>query len=243
MRTARVSLFTLPSRAACQRRHPGCGGRQQGHRNIEQELAVFELQSLFVVVWLTLIGAPPAALLIVSMLRWKAPAKIKPLATAAGLLICVAALFFFAHLRFTQPSTTVVCVALAYWAYCILASIWLKRQLTLVHVLVSVVLIAPVITLYITLCALRTTAMPLSVMVLGDMMQRPVRVQYMDNGLVCKITPWGNMGVSGYNTTLFRTSPLVPFLERKVAEIDVTEQHDSHEPATCTLVLRKYSGS
>lgn len=204
---------------------------------------MFELQSLFVAVWLTLIAAPPAALLIVSMLRWKAPAKIKPLATAAGLLICVAALFFLAHLRFTRPSATVVSVALAYWAYCILASIWLKRQLTLVRGLVAVVLIAPVMALYITLCAFRTTAMPLSVMVLGDMMQGPVRVQYMDNGLVCKITPWGNMGLSGYNTILFRTSPLLPFLERKVAEMDVTEQQDSREPASCTQVLRKYSGS
>lgn len=203
---------------------------------------MFELQSLFVVVWLTLIGAPPAAFLIVSMLRRKAPAKVRPLAIAAGLLICLAALFFLDHLRFTQPSATVVCVALAFWAYCVLASIWLKRQLTLVHVLMSVVLIAPVIAFYIALCALGTTAMPLSVMVLGDMMQRPVRVQYMDNGLVCKITPWGNMGVSGYNTSLFRTS-LFPFLERKVTEIHVTEQQDSHEPASCAQVLRKYAGS
>jgi hypothetical protein len=203
---------------------------------------VFELQSLFVVVWLTLIAAPPAAFLIVSTLRWKAPAKVRPLATAAGLLICLSALLFLAHLRFTQPSATVVCVALAYWAYCILASIWLRRPLTLVRVLVAVVLIAPVIALYIALCAIRTTAMPLSVMVLGDIIARPVRVQYMDNGLVCKITPWGAMGVSGYNTGLFRSS-LLPFLERKVAEIDITEQPDSREPASCTQVLRKYSGS
>jgi len=203
---------------------------------------VFKLHSLFVVVWLTLIAAPPAAFLIVSMLRWKAPATVRPLATAAGLLICLSALLFLAHLRFTQPSATVICGALAYWAYCILASIWLKRPLTLVRALVAVVLIAPVIALYIALCALGTTAMPLSVMVLGDMMQRPDRVQYMDNGLVCKITAWGIMGVSGYNTALFRTS-LLPFLERKVSEIHVTEQQDSHEPASCAQVLRKYSGS
>jgi hypothetical protein len=203
---------------------------------------VFELQSLFVVVWLTLIAAPPVAFLVVSMLRWKAPAKVRPLAFAAGLLICLYALLFLAHLQFTQPSATVACVALAYWAYYILASIWLRRPLTLVRVLVAVVLIAPVIALYIALCAIRTTAMPLSVMVLGDMIARPVRVQYMENGLVCKMTPWGNMGVSGYNTGLFRTS-LLPFLERKVSEIHVTEQQDSHEPASCTQVLRQYSGS
>jgi hypothetical protein len=233
-----VSLFTFSSCVACQRRHPGYHGLQQGHRNIEKELALFELQSLFVVVWLTLIAAPPAAFLIVSMLRWKAPAKVRPLATAAGLLICFSALLFLAHLRFTRPSATVVCIALAYWAYCILASLWLRRRLTLVRVLVAVVLIAPVIALYIALCALRTTAMPLAVMVLGDIIARPVRVQYMDDGLVCKITPWGNMGVDGYNTALFRTSPL-PFLERKVTGMDVTEQ----QPASCTQVLRKYSGS
>jgi hypothetical protein len=237
-----VSFFTLSSCVACQRRHPGCRGLQQDHRNIEQELAVFELQSLFVVVWLTLIAAPPAAFLIVSMLRWKAPAKVRPLATAAGLLICLFALLFLAHLRFTQPSATVVCVALAYWAYCILASIWLRRRPTLVRALVAVVLIAPVMALYVELYAHRTTAMPLAVMVLGDIVARPVQVQYMDNGLVCKITPWGNMGVSGYNTALFRTS-LLPFLERKVAEMHITEQQDSHEPASCTEVLRKYSGS
>jgi hypothetical protein len=199
---------------------------------------VFKLHSLFVVVWLTLIAAPPAAFLIVSMLRWKAPATVRPLATAAGLLICLSALLFLAHLRFTQPSATVICGALAYWAYCILASIWLKRPLTLVRALVAVVLIAPVIALY----ALYATVMPLAVMVLGDVMAKPIQVQDMDNGLVCKITPWGNMGVSGYNTALFRTL-LLPFLERKVAEMDVTEQQDSLEPASCTQVLRKYSDS
>ena len=151
-------------------------------------------------------------------------------------------LLFLAHLLFTQPSATVVCVALAYWAYCILASIWLRKPLTLVRVSVAVVLIAPVIALYGALCTFGTTAMPLSVMMLGDIIESPLRVQEMDNGLVCKITPWGTMGVYGYNTALFWTSPLLPFLERKVAEIYVTEQHGS-KPASCAQVLGNYSSS
>jgi hypothetical protein len=83
--------------------------------------------------------------------------------------------------------------------------------------------------------------MPLVAMVVGDITARPLRVQDMGDGLVCNIVPWGSMGVSGYNTALFRTS-FLPFLERKVAEINVTEQADSLDPASCMAVLSKYSG-
>jgi hypothetical protein len=200
-----------------------------------KEVAVSELQLLLVFVWLTPIVAPPAALLAIGILRWKAPAKVKPLAVAAGLLVCVPVLLFLAGLRFTQPLATVLSVALAYWAYCMLASIWLRRRLTLVRGVVAVVLITPVIAL--ALYAFSAIGMPLTAMILGDIMAKPARVQYMDNGLACKISPWGNMGVAGYNTALFQTW-LLPFLERKVAEIDVTEQR----PASCTEVLSKYSG-
>jgi hypothetical protein len=200
-------------------------------------IAVSEFGLLFVVVWLTLMAAPPAAFLIVSMLRWKAPATTKPVAITAGSLICVYGVIFLVDFRFTQPSATIVCAALTYGAYCILTSLWFRRSLTLFGLSVAVILALPILSFY----ALGITGMPLVAMVVGDITARPLRVQDMGDGLVCNIVPWGSMGVSGYNTALFRTS-FLPFLERKVAEINVTEQADSLDPASCMAVLSKYSG-
>lgn len=197
---------------------------------------MFELQSLLAMVWLTLIAALPIAFLIASILRWKAPTWVKPVTVAACFLICLPALLFLTGLRFTEPSATVACIAVAYWAYCFLVAVCVRRRLTLLRALLAVVLFIPVLASF----AVGVAGMPLAAMFLADFTARPVSIQQMGDGLICKLIPWGNLGVSGYSTALFQTS-LVPFFERKVAEIEITEQRGASEPASCTDVQRKYS--
>jgi hypothetical protein len=139
-------------------------------------------------------------------------------------------------LGFTLRAANVLCWTLGYWLYCFLAASCLLIPSKIARIVALVVAAIPILIGYV----LDTVGVLGLGFILEDYSRAPDHTEQMGAGLICRITEWGMaVGASGYTVDLYRALP-VPFLERNVASITVTQTDSSAKDVNCADALALY---
>jgi hypothetical protein len=194
--------------------------------------------STFTIVWVTLLLAPVAATLVFAAVP---QSRIRTrIAAASAILLVVVASAALTGFVFTMPLANAVAVAAAYAAYCFLAvSVWRIPQI-FVRVVALIGAFLPIACGYM----LSTVGMLGLAFIVGDFSAKPEQTEQMTNGLVCHVTLWGMAAsASGYTVSLNKSWSLVPFIEKRVVTIPVTQSGyigEQPKDASCADALAKY---
>ncbi len=82
-------------------------------------------------------------------------------------------------------------------------------------------------------------------LIAGEQIQEPFETHRLPDGHVCRLTAWGLAGTdSGYDIGIYVEVPLLPFLERKVAGIRVSQENPAAgtEDLTCAAFAARLAG-
>ena len=150
----------------------------------------------------------------------------------AGLLASssVAPLMYAGQLSFTTPLFTVLMWGITIAALALLLIRAITRVTHLLLTLILLVFTAPISVILILLLG----------WVMGDELAQPLHREQMDNGIVCEVTPFGNVVTGGNLTSLYSPVPHLPFLRKKLGSQSRIDGSDA-PPVTCESVLALYA--
>jgi hypothetical protein len=189
----------------------------------------------FLVIWATVLGAPPIAFLAVPGIRRAWPYAHGPIIAAIAIL-CFAIGLSVSRLSFTNVWVNVVFAAICYFAYCFLAASCWQISRNAVRYIVGIVATLPIGVGYLlgTFGALGLG------WIVSDYASPPHRVEQMAPGLICEITGWGTIFGGGYKVHLYQRWSAFPFLEREMV-IFTVDQNASDADKTCSDALNAYA--
>jgi hypothetical protein len=190
----------------------------------------------FLVIWATVLGAPPIAFLAVPVIRRAWPYANLPIIIAAIAILCFAIGSSVSRLSFTNVWVNVVLAAICYLAYCFLAASCWQISRSAVRYIVGIVTTLPIGVGYLlgTIGALGLG------WIVSDYASPPHHVEQMAPGLICEITEWGTIFSGGYKVHLYQRWSAFPFLEREVVILTV-DQNASDADKTCSDALNAYA--
>ena len=191
---------------------------------------------MFPIAWMSVLAAPPVMLALFWSLRRGAPGLVRALGVASVAFLGMLIGSTIIGLGFTLLAANVLCWTLGYWAYCFLAASCLLIPSEIARIAALVVTAIPILIGYV----LGTVGALGLAFILGDVTETPYHTEQMGPGLTCRMTKWGMAASdSGYTVELYKAGPL-PFLERKVASINVTQTDPSSKEASCADALALY---
>jgi hypothetical protein len=143
---------------------------------------------------------------------------------------------------FKDVLSNITAFIVAYAAYCFLAVSCLRIRSLLLRIPAFIVAAIPVFAGYV-LCTVGTLAL---IFIVGDYTSPPRHTEQIRPDLICRITGWGAaFTASGSTVHLYKSWPWLPFLERSVGSISVTESGDTETGpqigASCADAMAKYN--
>jgi hypothetical protein len=172
--------------------------------------------------------------------RWSSSqSTIAAVCAAVLVFILGAATLGFSFKDVLSNFTTFI---VAYAAYCFLAVSCLRIRSLFLRIPAFILAAIPICIGYV-LCTIGTLAL---VFIIGDYTSPPRHTEQIRPDLICRITGWGAaFTASGSTVHLYKSWAWLPFLERSVASISVTESGDTETGpqigASCADALAKYN--
>jgi hypothetical protein len=193
--------------------------------------------TVFIVIWVTVLGAPLIAFPAVPGIRQAWPYAHGPIIIAAIAILCFAIGLSVARLSFTNFWVNLVLVAISYLAYCFLAASCWQISRNAVRYILGIAAMLPIGVGY-----LLGTVGLLSVgwIVVADYANPPNHVEQMAPGLICEISGWGTALDGGYEVHLYRRWSAFPFLQRELVNLNV-DQNANDADKTCSDALNAYA--
>ena len=191
--------------------------------------------------WLSLkfIWAAPLAAFLLALVMGPWRSLHGWIAAACAALIGLVIGCVILRLSFTFMPANVVTAVAAYTCYCLLAAMIWRMPYRFILRLAAVPALLPIGFTYF----ISTVGLLGFLFFVGDFIEPPRSTTNMAPGLACQRRFWGSaISDSGYTMKLYRSWPLVPWLEREVASISVNESNDRAEPhsADCSDLMAVY---
>ena len=190
----------------------------------------------FLVIWATVLGAPPITFLAVPRIRRAWPHAHGLIIIAAIVILCFAIGTSVSRLSFTNVWVNVVLAAICYLAYCFLAASCWQISRNVVRYIVGTVTTLPIGFGYL----LGTVGVLALMWIVSDYASLPHRVEQMAPGLTCETTEWGTVLSGGYKVHLYQRWSAIPFLEREVVVLTVGQDARDADK-TCSDALKAYA--
>jgi hypothetical protein len=195
--------------------------------------------TFFEIVWLSLIGAPIVIFGLFFLIRWQWPNAVFGILIASVMVLAFSFAFLLLRLSFTVTPANYALCFLAYASYLFLAACCFQIRPKIIRFTALALAVIPVGIGYF----LATYGIVLFALLLGDAMQQPYKTEQMSDRLVCRVIGWGNaVADSGYGVHLYQTWDAIPFVQRHVAQIIISETSpdSARKDATCADVLALY---
>ncbi|MFY9695186.1 MAG: hypothetical protein WA776_20340 [Xanthobacteraceae bacterium] len=188
--------------------------------------------SAILLIWTTVLFAPPIMFLAFHGIRRLWPFAQAPVISAVAAILCFALGLAALRLSFTNAWANIALASVTYFAYCFLAaSCWQISRKTL-RFIAAFLTIIPIGLGYIV----GTVGVLGLAWIVGDYASPPEHVESMGAQLVCEINGWGSVLDGVYHVQLYRRYSAFPFVERKVAELTV-DYNTGDADKTCSDAL------
>jgi hypothetical protein len=189
--------------------------------------------------WVGLFAAPLIAFILFAFVhkRWATvgrQAVIAGISTIAFIVAAAALGFSFKNVLFNFAF-----FAIAYGAYCFLAACCWRIRFLPLRILALLCAAIPICAGYVA----GTIGVLGLMFIIGDYTRAPNEIKQIDIGLECRVTLWGMAAsASGYTIHLYRSWNWLPFIERAVVSIPVTQVGYVEQPqdATCADAVAQY---
>lgn len=198
------------------------------------------MDASFYIAWACLIGVPPVAIGTFFFIRRRWPHALSRTVIGSTLAIVVIIGFAVPSISFISTLANVVCISIAYLAYCFLAASCWNIRLSAIRILALIIAAVPIGAGYV----LGTIGFLALAFIVADSTSPPLQTTQMTKDLMCRVTGWGMAASdSGFIVHLYKRWPELPFVEREVSRIVFNETNPASTPvrASCTDALAGYA--
>jgi hypothetical protein len=189
--------------------------------------------------WFIVLAGPPAAYFVFAILLKRWPGAIAATMVASAVLIAIVVGFSTYGIALISAPANVVCISIAYMAYCFLIAAFWKFRSSVVHTVLLLIAAIPIGIGYL----MGTVGFLGLLWIVSQYADTPKQTVQMTDTLWCRVKTWGSAASdSGYAVHLYERWPGVPFVEREVVTISIVETIPDALPAgaDCSDALEAY---